>query len=72
LKEMNSILNKQTARPHKIARIGGQVLAPISLFVCLMFWIDLFYANAAEEPLLKFTGLEWFTVMCAAVALAGM
>lgn len=37
-----------------------------------MFWIDLFYANAAEEPLLKFTGLERFTVMCAAVALAGM
>jgi hypothetical protein len=69
---MNSILNKQTARPHRIAGIGGHVLSPISLLVCLMFWIDFFYANAAEEPLLKFTGLEWFKAVCAAVALAGM
>lgn len=59
-----------TEEQKRTARIIGHVFASMSLVICLVFLIDFFYSSAAEEPLLKFTGFQWFKTMIAAFALA--
>jgi hypothetical protein len=71
MSEMNSLSNEHPIWSRRgLAKVVGHVLALMSLIICLMFWLGMFYTAAAEEPFLNFSGFAWLKIMGFAVALA--
>jgi len=56
----------------RIARIAGHTFASLSLLISLIFWVNFFYAGAAETPLLTLTGLQWLEIYGIGVALSAI